>query len=58
MVETTYGYHVVFFIGNGLPAWQNDAKDGYISEVMTKYQEDIIKTYKVSYDMNEIKKIP
>lgn len=58
IVETTYGYHVVFFIGNGLPAWQNDAKDGYISEVMTKYQEDIIKTYKVSYDMNEIKKIP
>ncbi len=58
IVETMYGYHVVYFIGNGLPAWEIDAKSGYISEIMTKYQDELIETYKVTYDSEEIKKIP
>jgi parvulin-like peptidyl-prolyl isomerase len=58
IVETTYGYHVVFFIGDGLVAWEIDAKSGYVSEIMTKYQDDLINTYKVSYDSEGLNKIP
>ncbi len=58
IVETTYGYHVVYFIGDGLPAWKIDAQSGYVSEIMTEYQEELIETYKVTYDNEELKKIP
>lgn len=58
IVETTYGYHVVFFIGDGLPAWKIEAKSGYVSEVMTEYQEELIETYKVNYDSEAIKNVP
>ncbi len=58
IVETTYGYHIVYFIGDGLPAWKIDAKSGYISEIMTEYQEDLVETYKVTYDSEAMKKIP
>lgn len=58
IVETTYGYHVVFFIGNGLPAWKADAQSGYISEIMTEYQNQLIETYKVTYDTKAMNKIP
>ncbi len=58
IVETTYGYHIVFFIGDGLPVWKIDAKAGYISDIMTKYQEEIIETYKVTYDSKAMNKVP
>ncbi len=58
IVETTYGYHVVFFIGDGLPAWKVDAQSGYISEIMTDYQNQLIETYKVTYDTANLNKIP
>ena len=58
IVETTYGYHVVYFIGDGLPAWKIDAQSGYVSEIMTEYQENLVETYKVTYDSEAMKKIP
>ncbi len=58
IVETQFGYHIVYFIGDGIPAWKIDAKSGYISEVMTEYQEDIIELYKVIYDNENLNKIP
>ncbi|MBE6582339.1 MAG: hypothetical protein E7648_03650 [Ruminococcaceae bacterium] len=58
IVETTYGYHIVYFIGDGLPAWKIDAKNGYVSEIMTEYRDGLIEIYKVTYDNNAIKKIP
>ncbi len=58
IVETQFGYHVVYFIGDGLPVWKIDAKSGYISEIMTEYQDDLIETYKVTYDSEATKNIP
>lgn len=58
IVETTYGYHIVYFIGDGLPAWKIDAKNGYISEIMTEYRDGLIETYKVTYDNEAMKNIP
>ena len=58
IVETEYGYHVVYFIGDGLTAWKAGAVSGYISEVMTEYQTELIETYKVTYDSEEMNKIP
>lgn len=58
IVETEYGYHVVFFIGDGLLAWQPDAKSGYVSKVMTEYRDGLLETYKVTYDNVAMKKIP
>ncbi len=58
IVETTYGYHIVYFIGDGISAWKIDAKNGYISEIMTEYRDGLIETYKVTYDSEAIKNIP
>ena len=58
IVETTYGYHVVYFVGDGLPAWKAEAKTSYVSEAMTDYQEDLIDKYKVTYDSEAVNRIP
>lgn len=58
IVETTYGYHVVYFVGDGLPAWKAEAKTSYVSEAMTDYQEDLIDKYKVTYDNEAVNRIP
>jgi hypothetical protein len=58
IVETTYGYHVVYFIGDGLPEWKVDAESGYITDIMTQYQNEIVETHKVTYYSEAIKNIP
>ncbi len=58
IVETKFGYHIVYFIGDGVPAWKIDAKSGCVSEAMTEYQNEIIELYKVSYDNENLNKIP
>ncbi len=58
IVETNYGYHVVYFIGDGLPEWKVDAEHGYITDIMTQYQNEIVETHKVTYYSEAIENIP
>ncbi len=58
VVETEYGFHVVYFIGDGREAWKLDAEAGIIDGIMTKYQDELVEEYKVTYDEEAMKKIP
>ena len=39
IVETEYGYHVMYFIGDGKLAWENTANDGLLSEIFEEWIE-------------------
>ncbi len=45
IVETTYGYHVMYFIGDGKPAWENTAHNGALNELFTEWVETNAETY-------------
>ena len=45
IVETTYGYHVMYFIGDGKLAWENTAHSGVLNDLFTKWVETNAETY-------------
>ena len=45
IVETEYGYHVMFFIGDGNLAWENTAHSGVLSDLFTDWVEANAETY-------------
>lgn len=49
IVETTYGYHVMYFIGDGKLAWENTAHSGVLSDLFT----DWIETEGAKYNYTE-----
>lgn len=40
IVETTYGYHVMYFIGEGKLAWENNAHDGVLGELFEAWLDE------------------
>ena len=40
IVETTYGYHVMYFIGEGKLAWENTANAGVIGELFEAWLDE------------------
>ncbi|MBQ7125035.1 MAG: peptidylprolyl isomerase, partial [Clostridia bacterium] len=58
VVETDYGAHAMYFVGNGREAWKVDSENYLKSE---KYDEDIkelIEKHKVTYDLEKLALIP
>jgi hypothetical protein len=45
IVETEYGYHVMFFIGDGKLAWENTAHSGVLNDLFTDWVEANATTY-------------
>lgn len=45
IVETPYGYHVMYYIGEGEIAWESDARDGVLSDLFTEWVESAATTY-------------
>lgn len=45
IVETTYGYHVMYFIGDGKLAWESAARNGVLNELFTEWVETSAETY-------------
>ncbi len=58
IVKTQYGYHVMYFVGNGLTKWQNDAYSAmletYLTTTITAWQE----AYTVDVNSNAIYSLP
>lgn len=58
IVQTEYGYHVMYYVGEGRSQWQNDAYDAmletYITDTVTGWQEK----YSVEADSNAIYSLP
>ncbi|MBQ4602283.1 MAG: peptidylprolyl isomerase [Clostridia bacterium] len=58
IVETDYGYHIMYFAGEGLPKWQSEVKTQLISmklgEKMTAFETD----YAITETKEAIDKLP
>lgn len=58
VVKTQYGYHVMYYAGEGRAQWQNDAYNAmletYITETVTAWQEE----YTVDVNSNAIYALP
>ena len=58
IVETEYGYHVMYFVGEGKLAWENNAHDGVVGELFEAWIESAATTYNYSENtavLNSIK---
>ena len=58
IVKTTYGYHIMYFVSNSIPAWKSSV-DKYLrrSDYNEKYEEDA-KNVTVEFDDDYINTIP
>ena len=48
IVETSYGYHIIYFIGEGLPRWRADVETDLISEKYTALYNDLVQKYTIA----------
>ncbi len=58
IVESTYGWHVMYYVGENIPTWQSDAIEALTS---SKYSEDIVelkKTYPLDFSIEDVILIP
>lgn len=51
MVETSYGYHIMYYGGETVPAWEFSAHESAASEDLTEFYEELAKKHSV--DINE-----
>ena len=60
IVKTEYGYHVMYFVGEGLPAWKAVAIEDILNEEMTAYEESITDKHMDSIETDDslIKELP
>ena len=61
VVKTTYGYHVMFFLGNGVQEWElsaleNDDKDGMLDKEFAAWKEELVAKYPVTINEKAIAK--
>ena len=54
IIETTYGYHVMYFVGqNDTEKWYSDCKDAIASATVESFNSDVINGTEFSIDKNE-----
>ena len=58
IVETKYGQHVMYFVGDGKIAWKLTAENNLKSEQYNKELKDLEKKYPVTYDAAKLAQIP
>ena len=61
VVKTTYGYHVMFFLGDGVEKWElealeNDDKDGMFDKDFTEWKSELEAKYPVKVNEKAIAK--
>ena len=58
IVKTTYGYHVMYFAGNGLSAWESEVFNDMQDAEYTEISEDYTEKYEVTADTAKMNNIP
>ena len=58
IIKTQYGYHIMFFEGDGLMAWESDALELYKDELYKQMTDALVERYPVTFDAEAIKNIP
>lgn len=57
VIKTDYGYHVMYFAGNGLKKWQADAANDLKAEDFKKLIEKLTAKYNVKFDADAAYKL-
>ena len=57
VVETDYGYHIMYFVGDGLPAWKVSAETDYVNEKYSEQYTAFAEKYVVTINENKIDNI-
>jgi len=58
IVKTTYGYHIMYHVGDGEIAWKLSAESYLEQEDYEEYLKALEKTYPVTYDNAKLATIP
>ncbi len=58
LVKTTYGWHMMYYVGEGDIAWESTAEAGLKEEAYEDKLEELSKQYKLEYDYEIMFKIP
>ena len=45
IIHTTYGYHIMYFVGDDQPEWYLTAEDSLRSEDLTAWEDDLVAPY-------------
>ncbi len=57
VVETEYGYHVMYYVGQGEATWKTKAQADYVSAEYSKQYEGFVEKYVVTMHQDKIGKI-
>ena len=57
VIKTDYGYHVMYFVGDGLKKWQADATDDMKADDFKRLIDDLTAKYNVKFDKDAAYKI-
>ena len=57
IVQTSYGYHLIYFVGDGLPCWKAEVKDDILQENFETLIEELEEKYSASYEAAYLYKI-
>ena len=58
IVKTDYGYHIMYFAGEGAKAWEINAENAMIAENTDKLCEEYAKTWPLTVKVGNIKRLP
>lgn len=58
IVETTYGYHIMYHVGDGEIAWKITAEEKLLAETSAAKLEELVKAHPVTYDDAKLNEIP
>jgi len=54
IVETEYGFHLIYFVGEGRETWYVDVEDTLVSEEYTKWYDAAAENYHVQYNQKTV----
>ena len=54
IVKTDYGYHVMYFAGEGLPVWKSNATDGVLDKKLSDWYEEAAEKYHITCDTSKL----
>ncbi len=57
IIQTDYGYHIMYFDGNGVPAWKSAVTSALVSNQYSQDYEALEKTYAVTFSDKNLNKI-
>jgi len=58
VVESEFGYHIMYFVGDGETAWKADVKDALNTDAYTAFLDQYVETYPIEFHENNLYKLP